>query len=73
MATLPEISDAVRRAAAALLQQEGRQLPHGQAFELQDDDLQTLKERGFLRRGISGWEVDGEVAAALGLTEFDYS
>lgn len=73
MTTQLEVSDTVRKAAAALLQQEGRQFPHGQPFELQDDDLQTLRERGFLKRGVSGWEVDGEVAAALGLTEFDYS
>lgn len=73
MITSHEVGDTVRKAAAALFHQEGRRFPHDQPFQLEDDDLQALRDRGFLKRGVSGWEVDGEIAAVLGLAEFDYS
>lgn len=78
MAAKAEVTKTVRDAARALFQKEGRSLPQGgEAFDLSESDLTDLAARGFLRRSGSGagdgWEVDSEVAAELGLSEYDYS
>lgn len=77
MSAKAEVTETIRSAVQKLFQQEGRSLPHGEAFDLQASDLEDLKARGFLRRSGSGagdgWEIDSEVAAELGLSEYDYS
>lgn len=76
MSVRAEVTERVGR-VIRLLREDGGVSSADDGNDITQAEVDEYAHRGLLRKGGSGtgdgWEIDSEVAAAMGLTEFDDS